>query len=90
MGEAWTVTALGEPAAVLEREEVGEPAVGPGQVAVRVRAASVNFADLLLCQGAYHHKPPCPSAWARRPLARWWPPGRAQASHQGPGSWWPR
>lgn len=60
MGEAWTVTALGEPAAVLVRGEVGEPTVGPGQVAVRVRVASVNFPDLLLCQGAYHHKPRLP------------------------------
>lgn len=60
MGELWTVTALGEPAAVLRRDEVGEPSVGPGQVAVRVRAASVNFPDLLLCQGTYHHKPPLP------------------------------
>lgn len=60
MGESWRVRALGEPSVALERAEVGEPAVGPGELAVRVRAASVNFPDLLLCRGEYHHKPPVP------------------------------
>ena len=60
MGESWRVRSLGEPHEALVREEVGEPEVGPGEVAVRVRAASVNFPDLLLCRGDYHHKPTLP------------------------------
>ena len=40
--------------------EVAEPAPGPGQVKVRVRAASVNFPDLLMTRGEYQLKPPLP------------------------------
>jgi NADPH2:quinone reductase len=41
-------------------EEVAEPQPGPGQVKVRVRAASVNFPDLLMTRGEYQMKPPLP------------------------------
>ncbi len=41
-------------------EEVGSPTPGPGQVLVRVRAASVNFPDLLMTRGEYQLKPPSP------------------------------
>ena len=40
--------------------EVDEPTAGPGQVKVRVRAASVNFPDLLMTRGEYQMKPPTP------------------------------
>lgn len=33
---------------------------GPGQVRVRVRAAALNFPDLLMAQGLYQLKPPLP------------------------------
>ncbi|WP_433234755.1 hypothetical protein [Actinomadura nitritigenes] len=33
--------------------EIPEPVAGPGQVVVEVRAAAVNFADILVVQGAY-------------------------------------
>lgn len=33
---------------------------GPGEVRVRVRAAAVNFPDLLMTRGEYQHKPPLP------------------------------
>jgi len=43
--------------AVVERPE---PAPGPGQVLLRMRAASLNYRDLLTVQGAYNPKQPLP------------------------------
>ncbi|MDB5575577.1 MAG: zinc-containing alcohol dehydrogenase [Bradyrhizobium sp.] len=40
--------------------ELARPAPGPGEVVVRVRAASVNFPDLLMTRGAYQRKPDPP------------------------------
>jgi len=36
------------------------PARAPGEVLVQVRAASLNFPDLLMTQGGYQFKPPAP------------------------------
>ena len=41
-------------------DDVPEPKPGPGQVKVRVKAASVNFPDLLMTRGEYQLKPPLP------------------------------
>jgi NADPH2:quinone reductase len=41
-------------------KEVPTPPPGPGEVLVEVRAASVNFPDLLQTRGDYQHKPPLP------------------------------
>lgn len=41
-------------------EEVPDPTPGPGQVLVRVRAAAVNFPDVLLIDGKYQLKIPVP------------------------------
>jgi NADPH2:quinone reductase len=38
-------------------EDVSEPAVGPGQVRIAVRACGVNFPDLLIIQDLYQDKP---------------------------------
>jgi NADPH2:quinone reductase len=38
----------------------GVPDPGPGEVRVRVRAAGVNFPDLLMTRGEYQHRPPPP------------------------------
>jgi NADPH:quinone reductase-like Zn-dependent oxidoreductase len=38
----------------LKVEERPEPAPGPGEVAVRVRAASLNFRDLMVAKGLYN------------------------------------
>ncbi len=41
-------------------EEVAEPVAGKGQVVVAVKAASVNFPDVLIIQNKYQVKPPLP------------------------------
>ncbi len=43
-------------------DEIPEPAAGPGQVRVAVRACGVNFPDLLIIQDLYQVKPPRPFA----------------------------
>ncbi len=43
-----------------ELKEIDTPNPGPGEVLVRVRAASVNFPDLLQTRGEYQHKPVLP------------------------------
>lgn len=37
-----------------------EPQVGPGEVLVDVKAAALNFPDLLMIQGLYQERPPLP------------------------------
>jgi NADPH:quinone reductase-like Zn-dependent oxidoreductase len=49
----------GEPD-VLEVQERPDPPVGPGEVRVAVRAAGINFADLLARAGVYPDAPPPP------------------------------
>jgi NADPH2:quinone reductase len=41
-------------------EDLPEPAPGPGQVALDVMAAGVNFPDVLIIQGKYQFKPELP------------------------------
>jgi NADPH:quinone reductase len=41
-------------------KEIETPEPRPGEVLVKVRAASVNFPDLLMTRGEYQHKPPLP------------------------------
>jgi len=49
----------GEPG-LLTIGEVQSPGVGPDQVKIRVRAAALNFADILMVGGTYQEKPPFP------------------------------
>ena len=41
-------------------EELPSPKPGPGEVVISVRAASVNFPDVLIIQNKYQFKPPLP------------------------------
>jgi len=43
---------------VARRVAIGSP--GPGQLLIAVRAAALNFPDLLMCEGRYQFKPPLP------------------------------
>ena len=58
--KAWRVHELGDPTDVMLLEEVEPPEPGPGEVAVDVEAAALNFPDILVCQGKYQEKPPLP------------------------------
>lgn len=53
--------AWGEPES-LELAEIEAPSPGPGEVAIAVEAAGVNFADTLIIRGKYQEKPPFPFA----------------------------
>ncbi|WP_433506017.1 NADPH:quinone oxidoreductase family protein [Pseudonocardia halophobica] len=44
----------------LEIGEVPDPVAGPGEVLIEVKAAGVNFPDLLLTQDKYQYKPEVP------------------------------
>jgi NADPH:quinone reductase len=44
----------------LSVEEIAAPEAGPGEVVVSVRAASLNFPDVLIIQNKYQFKPPLP------------------------------
>ncbi|HEV7324717.1 MAG TPA: NADPH:quinone oxidoreductase family protein [Bosea sp. (in: a-proteobacteria)] len=51
--------ALG-PAETLVIRDLPEPKPGPGEIAIRVSAAALNFFDTLVIQGRYQVKPPLP------------------------------
>jgi NADPH:quinone reductase len=57
---AWRVHELGEPSEVLSLDEVEQPTPGEGQVLVQVRAAALNFPDVLVVQGKYQERPALP------------------------------
>jgi len=44
----------------LELIDLPEPQPGPGEAVVRIKAAALNFFDLLIIAGKYQHKPPFP------------------------------
>jgi len=44
----------------LELADIPEPKAGPGEAVVRIKAAALNFFDLLIIAGKYQHKPPFP------------------------------
>ncbi|MFI7502847.1 NADPH:quinone oxidoreductase family protein [Streptomyces sp. NPDC049687] len=58
--QAWQVHENGEPGEVMRLQEVERPTPGDGQVLLRVRAANINFPDVLMCRGHYQVRPPLP------------------------------
>jgi NADPH2:quinone reductase len=57
---AWRVHELGDPSQVMSFDEVDQPTPGEGQLLVKVRAAALNFPDVLMAMGMYQEKPPLP------------------------------
>lgn len=57
---SWKVTELGEPRDVLQLQDSVRPSVEAGKLLIEVEAASLNFFDILLCQGKYQEKPSIP------------------------------
>lgn len=58
--QAWHVHENGEPGEVMRLEEAGRPVPGEGQILLKVRAANINFPDVLMCRGQYQVRPPLP------------------------------
>lgn len=58
--KALTVETLSDDLSGVGLAQVPEPERKPGEVLVRVRAASLNFPDLLMTQGKYQFKPEIP------------------------------
>ena len=58
--KALVCRALSDDIDTLRLEEVELPPLGAGQARVRIRAAAVNFPDILTVQGKYQHKPDLP------------------------------
>jgi NADPH2:quinone reductase len=58
--QAWQVHRTGEPGEVMRLEDVERPVPGEGQLLLRVRAANINFPDVLMCRGQYQVRPPLP------------------------------
>lgn len=57
--QAIRIESFGGPERLVLRE-LPDPAIGPGQVRIAVRAAGVNFADLMMRMGLYPEAPPRP------------------------------
>lgn len=58
--KAFVCHALGDDLSGTGIAEIALPEPGPGEVRLKVEAASVNFPDILMCQGKYQMKPPLP------------------------------
>ncbi|HWA02230.1 MAG TPA: NADPH:quinone oxidoreductase family protein [Rhizomicrobium sp.] len=58
--KALVCRAISEDIGTLRLEEVSLPPPARGEVRVRIRAAAVNFPDILTVQGKYQHKPALP------------------------------
>jgi NADPH2:quinone reductase len=52
--------AIADDIGALRIEDIALPLLGAGQARVRIRAAAVNFPDILTVQGKYQHRPELP------------------------------
>lgn len=52
--------ALSDDITTVRLEEIPQSPLGPNDVRIRIRAAAVNFPDILTIQGKYQHKPALP------------------------------
>src|SRR5205085_5096385 len=50
------------PPDTLQLSDVDDPKAGPGELLVRVRAAAINFPDVLIIEDKYQLRPPRPFA----------------------------
>ena len=79
---AWRVHEFGEPEKVLHLEEVPEPVAGPGELLVRVAAATLNFNDIDGVRGRYRTvRPPLPYTPGMEVL------GHVEAAGAGAEAW---
>ena len=67
------ITAIGEPADVLELVEFQAPAAGRGQVLVEVQAATINASDFLYISGQYFITPQPPTSVGGCGVMKYWP-----------------
>lgn len=58
--KAWRIHEKGHHTKALALEDIPPPEPAAGEARIRVRAGTVNFADILLCQGIYQDRPPVP------------------------------
>ncbi|MFE9454658.1 NADPH:quinone oxidoreductase family protein [Streptomyces sp. NPDC006739] len=58
--QAWQVHENGEPSEVMRLQDVERPTPGEGRLLLKVRAANINFPDVLMCRGHYQVRPPLP------------------------------
>ena len=59
--QAWQFSEYGRFEDVLKWSDREDPIAGDGQALIRTTAASLNFPDLLMCQGMYQVKAPLPA-----------------------------
>lgn len=57
---AFVCHALSEDLSGAGMADIDAPVPGPGEILVKVRAAAINFPDILMCQGRYQFRPEPP------------------------------
>ena len=58
--QAWRILEKGHPSTNLISQSITEPIPRQAQVQIKVEAAVINFADILVCQGIYQNRPAVP------------------------------
>lgn len=58
--KAWRIIEKGHPSTNLTQQNITLPEPNAQQVRIKVEAAVINFADILVCQGIYQNRPETP------------------------------